>query len=111
MFKKLILVLEFLLLSITLSSQTVGWVYSVSKDGKDTHKECQSFDITDDNVVIFVVSGTSYQTFYQVGSDPKGRSIWADGANNKIVTRVVQADGTVVFWKSDKKAYYYRPGK
>ena len=106
---KLLLILEFLLLSVTLSSQT-GWVQSISKDGKATHKECIHLKV-DAESVLFVVSGTSYQGFQKVGVDSEGQPIWIDSASGKIVHRVVQKDGLIVFHKSDKKAYYYRPGK
>lgn len=83
-------------------------MYNISKDGKKTHKECLSVQVKPEQVV-FIVSGTTYQVFYKVGSDSAGSAIWADGANDKIVQRQVESDGTVVFWKTEKKAFYYKP--
>ena len=89
------------------AGQTNPYVYTISKEGKKAHKECLSITDKGDQV-IFIVSGTAYQVFYKVGTNSKG-AIWADGANDKIVTRQVEADGTIVFWKTEKKAIYYKP--
>lgn len=106
--KSLLFSVAFMLLSGVISAQKDPYVYTISKDGKKTHKECLSIQVKDSQVV-FIVSGTAYQVFYKVGIDGTGSAIWADGANNKIVQRQVEKDGTVVFWKSEKKAFYYRP--
>jgi len=98
----------FLFISGVISAQKDPYVYTISKDGKKTHKECISIQVKPEQVV-FIVSGTAYQVFYKVGTDSSGSAIWADGANDKIVTRQVEANGTVVFWKTEKKAFYYRP--
>lgn len=106
--KNVLFLVVFMLVSGVIYAQKDPYVYSISKDGKKTHKECLSIQVKDSQVV-FIVSGTAYQVFYKVGSDSAGSAIWADGANDKIVTRQVESDGTVVFWKNDKKAFYYRP--
>lgn len=106
--KSLLISLAFLFLSVASYAQKDPYVYSISKDGKKTHKECLSIQVKPEQVV-FIVSGTAYQVFYKVGTDGTGSVIWADGANDKIVTRQVEKDGTVVFWKTEKKAFYYRP--
>lgn len=103
--KKFLFISLLLLLSAPLLSQK-GWVYSESKNGKETRKECNELSVSADRV-LFIVSGTQYQLFYLVSDSPK--QVWADHATNKIVSRVVQADGTVVFWKHNKKAFYYKP--
>lgn len=105
---KSLVVFLFLFFSFGLSAQT-AFVYSINKEGKVTHKECQSVTVKLDHV-IFIVNGTSYQIFQQVGTSSDG-AIWMDTANNKVVQRNVQDDGTVVFWKSEKKAFYYKPLK
>ena len=106
--KSLLFSIAFLFLSGVISAQKDPYVYTISKDGKKTHKECISIQVKPEQVV-FIVSGTAYQVFYKVGTDSTGSAIWADGANDKIVTRQVEANGTVVFWKTEKKAFYYRP--
>lgn len=106
--KSLLFSLAFLFLSGVIFAQKDPYVYSISKDGKKTHKECLSIQVKPEQVV-FIVSGTAYQVFYKVGADSSGSAIWADGANDKIVARNVEKDGTIVFWKSEKKAFYYRP--
>lgn len=101
----------FTLLLVIVATTTwgqVGWVYSVSKDGKATHKECISLSV-EPTKVLFIVNGTTYQLFYSAGTGVDGKPLWADAANDKLVTRVVQADGTIVFHKTDKKAFYYKP--
>ena len=95
-----------LLFSFGLSAQT-AFVYSINKEGKSVHKECQSVTVKLDQV-LFIVNGTTYQIFQQIGTSSDG-AIWVDSANNKVIQRVIQADGTVVFWKSEKKAFYYKP--
>jgi hypothetical protein len=94
-------VLVLLFIAVSLSAQTNPFVYSISKDGKETHKECLSVSVTDTDV-IFIVTGTSYQAFRKLSD-----KIWIDAANQKVIQRVVQTNGTVVFWKTDKKAFYY----
>lgn len=106
--KNLLFLIAFLFISGLSYAQKDPYVYTISKDDKKTHKECLSIQVKDSQVV-FIVSGTAYQVFYKVGSDSTGSAIWADGANDKIVTRHVEADGTVVFWKTEKKAFYYKP--
>lgn len=106
--KSLLFSLSFLFISGVISAQKDPYVYTISKDGKKNHKECLAITVRADQVT-FVVTGTTYQIFYKVGSDSGGSDLWADGANNKIVTRQVEKDGTVVFWKSEKKAFYYKP--
>ena len=106
--KSLLFSVVFLLLSGVINAQKDPYVYSISKDGKKTHKECISIQVKPEQVV-FIVSGTAYQVFYKVGSSSDGSAIWADGANDKIVQRQVESDGTVVFWKTEKKAFYYKP--
>ena len=61
-----------------------------------------------DTMVVFHVSGSTYEIFDLVGKNQKGQAIWMSRANGKIVTRQIQ-DGHIVFWKSDKKAFYYKP--
>ncbi len=106
--KSLLISVVFILLSGVICAQKDPYVYTISKDGKKAHKECLSIQVKVDQVV-FIVSGTAYQVFYKVGTDSSGSAIWADGANDKIVTRQVEKDSTVVFWKTEKKAFYYRP--
>jgi hypothetical protein len=106
--KSLLISVVFILLSGVIYAQKDPYVYTISKDGKKSHKECLSIQVKVDQVV-FIVSGTAYQVFYKVGTDSSGSAIWADGANDKIVTRQVEKDSTVVFWKTEKKAFYYRP--
>ena len=86
-----------------MAAQTSPFMYSISKDGKETHKECLSVSVTDSDA-IFIVTGTSYQAFKKLAD-----KIWVDAANQKVIQRTVQANGTVVFWKTDKKAFYYSP--
>ena len=103
-------VILFMAMFTSAAAQTKPFVYTISKDGKVAHKECNSVAYSKEgDAVIFIVSGTAYQVFYKVGSAANGKDIWADGANDKIVTRQIEADGTVVFWKSEKKAFYYKP--
>jgi hypothetical protein len=97
-----------LIIAATTTWGQVGWVRSISKDGKATHKECKSLSV-EATKVLFIVNGTTYQLFYLAGTDPDGKPIWADAANDKLVARVVQADGTIVFHKTEKKAFYYKP--
>lgn len=96
-------VLFLLFVAVSLSAQHQPFVYSVSKDGKETHKECLSVSVTDKDA-IFIVTGTTYQAFRKLAE-----GIWVDAANQKVVKRIIQKDGTVVFWKTDKKAFYYSP--
>ena len=110
MFKKLILVLEFLLLSITLSSQTVGWVQTTSKDGIKTIEQCKGIDVKPD-YVMFHVSGSTYEIFALVGTDLDGNPLWQSVATGKNIHRVVQSNGIIAFWKTDSKVYYYDPKK
>jgi hypothetical protein len=93
-------------LTITVSAAAQkGWVYSESKAGKVTYKECEGVDVESDTV-LFVVSKTSYQMFTLAGVDKGNKQIWVDHATNKVITRTVK-DGKVIFWKTSKKAYYY----
>jgi hypothetical protein len=99
-------VFVFLLFMSVMGYGQKGWVYSVSKEGKETHKECLDVSVKDD-MVVFVVSKTAYQVFRKIGQSRTG-DIWIDDATSKVVDRVQQSDGVIVFWKSDKKGFYYR---
>jgi len=105
--KNLFLSLVVLFAATNLPAQD-GWVYSVSKDGKATHKECKAMKLELD-MVVFWVSGDKYQVFDHIGNSADGSPIWADRATGKVVQRQVEDDKTVVFWKSEKKAFYYKP--
>jgi hypothetical protein len=107
--KKFLLVLQLMLLSITLSSQT-GWVQSISSDGIKTIKQCKGL-VIEPTHVIFYVSGSTYEIFSLAGTDLEGNPLWKSEATGKNIFRVVQPNGLVVFHKSEKKAYYYNPEK
>ncbi len=99
----------FLLLFIgcTMSAQD-GWMYTKSKEGKEAHKECVAMRV-EANMVVFHVSGSTYEVFDLIGKDLNGQSLWQSRATGKTAHRVVQANGTIVFWKADNKAFYYKP--
>ena len=106
---KLLLILEFLLLSVTLSSQT-GWVQTTSKDGIKTIKQCKGIDVKQ-TYVMFHVSGSTYEIFALAGTDLEGQPLWQSVATGKNIHRVVQPNGIIAFWKTDSKVYYYDPKK
>lgn len=105
--RNLFFILVVLFAATTISAQD-GWVYTVSKDGKATHKECKAMKLELD-MVVFWVSGDKYQVFDRIGTKDDGTPIWQDRATEKEVQRQVEADKTVIFWKSEKKAFYYKP--
>ncbi len=81
-----------------------AFVYSKTKTGKVSHKECE-FLIVCDHAVEFRATATSVQTFYKITE-----SKW-ESMSGKVVTKQVDADGTIVFWTSETKAFYYKPNK
>ena len=85
-----------------------GWVYSISKDGKESHKECKAMKV-EPMMVWFHVSGSTYEVFDLIGNDLDGLPIWQSRATGKTAQREVRKDGSVVFWKTDNKAFYYKP--
>jgi hypothetical protein len=104
-----ILITAFLFAVTTLSAQSDcntiqrhSFKQSESKDGKVTKKECIYTQVCAD-VVAFRVSQTSIQEFYRI----EGSNVWVDGATQKIVQRVEQQDGIVVFWKNERTAFAY----
>lgn len=105
--------LAVLFAATNMTAQT-GWKYSVSKEGKATHKQCVALSV-DTDMVVFHVSGATYEVFDLIGKDHNGQDLWESRANGKRVHRMVQDDGTVVFIaKMDdggqvKKAFYYEP--
>jgi hypothetical protein len=104
-----ILITAFVFAVTTLSAQSDcntiqkhSFKQSESKDGKVTKKECIYTQVCTD-VVAFRVSQTSIQEFYRID----GSNVWVDGATQKIVQRVEQQDGIVVFWKNERTAFAY----
>ena len=73
-----------------------------SKDGKLTQKECICVVVCTD-VVEFRVSHTSIQTFIRVSDN-----VWMDYGSQKVVSRVEQEDGLIVFWKGKSAFCYYK---
>ena len=102
--KVLLQVLLCLTVSLSAAAQT-GWVYTESKDGKVTHKECEGVYVAADTVV-FVATKTSWQMFVCVGVSKEGRHIWVDHATGKVINRAMN-DGKIIFWKTNRKAFYY----
>lgn len=106
-------VLVLLFVAVSLSAQTDPFVHTISKDkssGKEikANKGCISVSVTE-NDIIFIVSGTTYQAFQRNGTDRYGAPAWEDVATRKRVDIVVQKDGTICIWKTDKKAFCYTP--
>lgn len=74
---------------------------SEDKKGKTTTKECL-FVIVCDDAVEFRITNTSVKTFYlHTGT------VWINGSN-KIIQRVVQTNGLIVF-HDGKAAFAYTP--
>jgi hypothetical protein len=95
----------FLTLSLLVTNpcQTItsgAYKQSEDKAGKTTLKECVHVVVCEDGVE-FRVSATSVQTFVRVSGE-----VWMDYGSQKVVQRVEEADGTVVFWKG-KTAFFY----
>lgn len=104
---KVFFVLLFLLFGLVGSAQT-GWVSIVNRDGKITHKECKDVSVNPTRV-LFIIDDSTYQLFYSAGIGHDGKTLWVDSSNNKLITCVEQEDGTVIFHKSSKKTFYYKP--
>lgn len=99
--------------AVLCAAQTNPFVHTISKDkssGKEikANKGCISVSVTE-NDIIFIVSGTTYQAFQRNGTDRYGKPAWEDVATRKNVDIVVQKDGTICIWKTDKKAFCYSP--
>ena len=96
-----------------MSAQTSPFVHSITKEkstGRElkSNKDCLSVSVSE-NDIIFIVSGTTYQAFQRNGTDRYGAPAWEDVATRKNVDLVVQKDGTICIWKTDKKAFCYTP--
>ena len=76
---------------------------SEDKNGKKTRKECL-FVIVCDDAVEFRVTNTSVKTFYQHTG-----TVWINGSE-KLVTRVVQPNGLIVF-HDGKAKFAYTPAQ
>lgn len=105
--KSIVLFPILLVLGFTASAQCTfitddAFKQTESKDGKITKKECQWVALCD-GVVEFRVSATSVQTFKQI----EGSNVWVNTATQKIVLRIEQEDGLVVFWTNEKTAFVY----
>jgi hypothetical protein len=100
---KQILFSLFMFLSLSVYSQK-GWVYTENKTGAATYKQCQGVQVTD-STAVFVVSGTSYQSFRVVGTAKNGGKLWVDDATGKFIHHVATNDGAI-WWKTPKKAYF-----
>jgi hypothetical protein len=92
-----------MLTSLSVYSQK-GWVYTENKAGAATYKQCQGVQVTD-STAVFVVSGTSYQSFRVVGTAKNGGKLWVDDATGKFIHHVATNDGAI-WWKTSKKAYF-----
>jgi hypothetical protein len=108
-------VLVLLFIAVSLSAQTNPFVHTITKEkstGKElrSNKDCLSVSVTE-NDIIFIVSGTAYQAFQRNGTDRYGAPAWEDAATRKSVDVVIQKDGTVCIWKTEKKAFCYTPNK
>lgn len=77
-----------------------GVTVSISKDGIKTVKDVLGVSVCPDEVY-FVVSKTSYQTFYRLNGGQ-----WVDGATDKLV-KTVEKEGILYFIKSEKKFFGY----
>lgn len=96
-----------LVLGFTMSAQCTfitddAFKQTENKEGKITKKECQWVALCD-GVVEFRVSPTSVQTFSQI----QNTDVWVNTATQKIVLRIEQEDGLVVFWTNEKTAFVY----
>lgn len=75
---------------------------STDKNGKKTIKECLWVSVCDD-LVEFRVTNTTVKSFQPVGG------VWVN-SSEKLVTRVVQPNGLIVF-HDGKAAFAYTPSK
>ena len=71
------------------------------ESGRVTKKECLWVAICPD-LIEFRVTATYVQSFHRISGD-----VWVNSADQKVVQRVAQDNGLIVFWKDEKTAFVF----
>jgi hypothetical protein len=79
-----------------------AYVYSVSKDGIKSNKDCLRV-IVCDHAIEFRATATSVMTMYKINEHK-----W-ETEGGEVVNVSVQSDGRIAYWVSDKKAFVLFP--